>query len=1178
MDREFGDARAPGARNAGRSKARGFLVLLRSFAVLAVLAVQGIAGPVLAADTPAAAAKATVLKSDTVGVRVWPHKDYGRIVFDWPRAVPFKAKQTNRALSIGFDRPFTAKLDEIPARLGTYAVAARPGEDGRSVLVTLKPGVRFKTFTSGNSLVVDLVPAKAPPAQNGDIVTVPVRIGTHATFNRFVFDWHKAVDYDVVTKGGETLVRFNRAARFDLAAVQRDLPPFVRAVSQRPGAAATLAFRLVSGATVRHFRSGTSVVVDVLIPAGATKAENKAAARKPRAKAGMPPVKPARREPVAVLDMNGAAGARTGSHTAPVSEAAPTSLLPGASAAAARSAIPVILTVDPTMATIKFHWPEAVGAAVFTRAGYLWAVFDREARFTFEGWDEALKKPSPNSKRIPDVKPATAFIARPKFSSMPGTSVFRMKVPDGVNPHVARDGAAWVVTLEREYLKPAIGVTVESHLAAAAGARLFLSTEDAGQAVAINDPEVGDRVWVVPLTQAGKGIGLARTYADVQLFATAQGVAGRSVSDHITFRTLPKGVEINSRTGLTLSGVSLVAGRADGPETDKKATPGQTRPGWLFDIQSWRRPGTGGFIENKHILQRAAAMAPPTTRNSARLQLAQLDFAYDNFTDVLGILQVIEQDEPELAQDPNFRALRGGAYYRLEDYDRAALDLNDPSLDSYKEVALWRAGLAAAKGDWAAASRYFTRSETVLKVYPMELRLHFGLLAAETALNIGDVGLTKYHLDSLEALNPDRMAQAHIDYLRGRLLAKVLDPDGAAAVWKRAIEGPDRRIRVLATLARTDLLLEKGKITKKGAIDALEKLRFAWRGDDLEFRVLKRLGQAYIDADDYKNGLLTLRELATNFPKHPGVDSVIDTMRAAFVKLYVDGAADKLAPLAALAIYDQFRELTPEGPVGDTLISRLVERLVAVDLLDRAATLLRHLVDHRLHGTDRFDAANRLALVYLLDRKPQEAFDALAGQVPADIIPEAATTRRHLKARALADLARYQDGLALIKDDTSVQAETLRAEIYWKLRDWTNAALAYAKVVDDTVKDVPAGKNGGSGHEAALDENAQDNLMSLAIADALGRNQPALKLLRTRFLGRMAKTPFKELFEVVTAPSGNVPDDYRAIASKVAEVDQFQAFIKSYRDKLLNRGGHPAPAKAPAPPPSASAQGTPTQG
>ena len=59
----------------------------------------------------------------------------------------------------------------------------------------------------------------------------------------------------------------------------------------------------------------------------------------------------------------------------------------------------------------------------------------------------------------------------------------------------------------------------------------------------------------------------------------------------------------------------------------------------------------------------------------------------------------------------------------------------------------------------------------------------------------------------------------------------------------------------------------------------------------------------------------------------------------------------------ALGLFYDFRELTPPGRRGDEMIRRLSDRLVSVDLLDQAADLLQHQVDHRLQGAARAQVA-----------------------------------------------------------------------------------------------------------------------------------------------------------------------------------------------------------------------------
>ncbi len=56
-----------------------------------------------------------------------------------------------------------------------------------------------------------------------------------------------------------------------------------------------------------------------------------------------------------------------------------------------------------------------------------------------------------------------------------------------------------------------------------------------------------------------------------------------------------------------------------------------------------------------------------------------------------------------------------------------------------------------------------------------------------------------------------------------------------------------------------------------------------------------------------------------------------------FDTLFLAGKGDALPAIDALGLFYDFRELTPIGSArGDEMIRKLAERLVSVDLLDRA--------------------------------------------------------------------------------------------------------------------------------------------------------------------------------------------------------------------------------------------------
>src|SRR5690606_14567125 len=87
-----------------------------------------------------------------------PGKDaYGRIVFEWPAPVAYKASVEDGKLVVRFERPFTGRLDVVKRYLGDYVIGAEIADEGRTVRFPLKAAYRFKTYSEGAIIVLDLV-------------------------------------------------------------------------------------------------------------------------------------------------------------------------------------------------------------------------------------------------------------------------------------------------------------------------------------------------------------------------------------------------------------------------------------------------------------------------------------------------------------------------------------------------------------------------------------------------------------------------------------------------------------------------------------------------------------------------------------------------------------------------------------------------------------------------------------------------------------------------------------------------------------------------------------------------------------------------------------------------------------------------------------------------------------
>jgi len=119
----------------------------------------------------------------------------------------------------------------------------------------------------------------------------------------------------------------------------------------------------------------------------------------------------------------------------------------------------------------------------------------------------------------------------------------------------------------------------------------------------------------------------------------------------------------------------------------------------------------------------------------------------------------------------------------------------------------------------------------------------------------GDIQQAKHFIEILRIDRLNKIERAQLDYEEGRVLAQEGNVDEAIARFESVIAGPHRPSSAKAVVARAELLLKEGRIENAAAIAELEKLRFAWRGDEFEFKLLRRLGQLYVEEGLYRQGL-----------------------------------------------------------------------------------------------------------------------------------------------------------------------------------------------------------------------------------------------------------------------------------------------------------------------------------
>ncbi len=936
---------------------------------------------------------------------------------------------------------------------------------------------------------------------------VRVRYGEHEKFSRFVFDWPQAVPYDATLDHGTLTLDFKALGAIDLSAVKKDPPDFIRLEDVALGSDdVKVSFAITKPASLRHFRDGPRVVVDVLFDEEPAKA-----AEKPKAPEAP---KTPKAEPVKETT-----AAKAEDHPAEDKKVA-VSELDASPDQSASVGVPMggpklkvgVAPSDKGM-RMSFPWPDTTAAAVFQRAGQFWVVFD---------------EPSSVDLSVVRAKLADRFSSVEQIPSDKAT-ILRFLTRKTQYPDVRKDADTWTIDLTDVTNPPVTPIDVREQVTDNKTARLFLPVKDPGLKLDIDDPLVGDKLVVVPVLGGSFGVDGTRNYAEFRLIGTPQGVVVEPKADWLSIHRESTGVEIAGTRALAHSSSD------PGGQDAVAAMQAQTGGGQLIDFDAWAMGPDRDYWDNLDKLLYDLSLAPEDGRNSARWTLARFYIAHRQAADALGVLDLMAKSDVRLEEDPQFRAVRGVADIFMERYADAEQDLSFPRLDAEPHAALWRAVAESELGKNEAALDHYHQGLDAITSYRETDRARFQLAAVKAELGLGDAASMSSEISVLEGLKlPDSM-KAETEYLKGRMYELQDDPTSALDAYAQAIATDYRPVTAQAQFRQIELNVKQGKITPKEEIDQLDALRFRWRGGPLEFQVLHTLGERYVAAGKYRDGLEIMRQAVTYFPESDDTRAITREMNKMFRDLFLAGGADKMSPVAALGLYYDFRELTPLGSDGDEMIRKLSDRLVDVDLLDKAEELLEHQVNYRLKGAAQAQVAARLARVYLLDRKPEQAVKIIDDTRQVLLPTSLGHMRLMLEAKALAEMKHYDEAIGTLEGIPGEDAELIRSDIYWASNDWNKLAESAAKVLGDRWQKPDP-----------LEPVERQTVMRWAVALALENDKSGLVDLQKKFGKLMAATPAANAFDVVTTTVDPTGINLRDLTSQIASVNTIEKLFKDY--------------------------------
>jgi tetratricopeptide (TPR) repeat protein len=1030
---------------------------------------------------------------------------------------------------------------------------------------------------------------------------IRVRALVQPTFVRFVFEMPDGVGASSVLNEQKLTLSFNAPLTFDMADAKIAAPPNIASINQRVEGDTTLVdISLIGDVDVHPFREDRNYIIDVAFqqtekakgqtlpaeasrpPADKAKAHAAADASHVAEKPVRGPVKESIKEPAARVEeitpptsetiaqqmKMGSKPEQAAKPAAepeaqqsqssseppaqpslpprqasaePAKETPPMKEAPAAAEDAPRKAAQAAVPpadanpTDTTGATVeairdsdglrlKFSFAGPTPAASFRRGDTIWLVFD--------------------SKKSLDVEPIRAKGGAivgdvSRFPLEKGQAV-RIRLNRPLLHSLASDdrgkGTAWTLALAEKMQAPPQPLMMLRNITDPALANIVVPLANPGLLHRLLDPDVGDTLLVVTAPPPVRGFIKRQDFVDFALLDSAHGIALRSNSDDVAIEIAPDKVIVGKPGGLTLSSVDAAAERA----------PTAVRP--IFDVEEWRKNQEARLVAREDELVMAAASAEPGQRPQARLNLARFYMARAMYPEAKGVVEVLLADPSPKIEEFSALMVHAIASILINRPEVALKDLANPAIGNNYDSQLWQGLAYARQAKWVEAREKFKNVEFAIASLPLDLQRIVTADAMHASLEVKDYAGASKRRAELDVIGVPADMKPSIAVLRGRLAEALGHERDALDDYKFAIGSADRPAAAEAKLLEIALRQKRDQIVQTEALRELEILAVTWRGDTVEVKTLQMLSQIYADTGRYAEALAAARTATKLQPNSEVSRQAQDLASALFSQIFLSPKGDDLPPIDALAMFYEFRELTPIGRRGDEMIRRLADRLVAIDLLDQAAELLQYQVDRRLEGSARAQVAAKLAMVYLANRKPDLAITALRSTRIADLAGELRQQRLLLEGRAQSDIGRHDLAIDIISNISGREAIRLRSDIYWAARRWRESAEQIELYYGERWRDFKP-----------LNSVEKSDVIRAVVGYALAEDAIGLARFREKYAPLMSGEADKMAFDVASKPAGASSSEFAAIAKMAASVDTLDGFLREMKARFPDGGLRPSP-------------------
>ncbi len=793
---------------------------------------------------------------------------------------------------------------------------------------------------------------------------------------------------------------------------------------------------------------------------------------------------------------------------------------------------------------ITFPYKKEVGAALFMRDNTLWMVFDDASPIDAATLQDAF----------------VGFARSIEPTTVDGAQLIRIEMTDRYVSTMSPDGPKWVVTIGEMVTDPTRPLSIGRQVHPDGSKSLDIPFGPVSRIHKLSDPRSEDSVIVVTGKGQARGLIKPHSFTELDALASIHGLALLPKVDDLAVTSDGILVSVSRPGGLAVSTLA----------EEKKATlfdlPGalgssMARKEAVIDFADARNADAASYRDSRQKLMTEITQARDMPeRVNLWYKAATLALAEGLGPETTGILDLVGKLAPEETAAGRMAALRAGGEYFTYRPDQTLKLLDRRDFDDSADASVWKAMALSDLGRHEDATAEFAKGDSVIGAFPPAIQRRYALSHIASAIDLKDYTTAR---DLLARLDPSSLSpneRARLDLLNALARDAAGHAMDAVALLSNIVREDQGPIAAEATYRLVQLQRREGLITLDQGIDRLEQLAVAWRGDELELKTLRLLGQYSIERGNYRRAFEVMRVAEQVNPNSGTSRQMTEEMQSAFSQVFLDKKSSDLSPVQALSLYYDYRELTPSGRRGDAMVRKLADRLVDVDLLPQAASLLEYQVKNRLRGAARAQVAADLALVYLLDHRPDKALFTLSTTRQASLPIAIERQRRTVEAKAMAESGNPDGALEVLQPLDGTEIGRLKADILWSADRYADAGTAYEKMLGGRWTD-----------SMPLSDSEQLAVLKAGISYTLAGDRMSVDRLRSKYTEKMAPTANGSAFDAVTGPIVASGSDFQTIVKSIADADTMKNFLADYRKRYLDTetGGKPdmvAPADGAAAP------------